>query len=180
MSFCLVGVDIIATSLRNPASRTAAFQEARLVGPSLPAHLTQASAVAGCSTAGGGLLFSLTATHKDAWTDAVQGSLVACQAVGFCGSPAHHPLAQGLEKWDLISFGSPGTSEHNLKLISAKLSFVFIPVNTIYKEKQRQQKDGYSNEKKMLIVIYGFTEILLLGHDVDLLSLEETAFVGKE
>lgn len=25
----------------------------------------------------------------------------------------------------------------------------------------------------MLIVIYGFTEILLLGHDVDLLSLEE-------
>lgn len=37
-----------------------------------------------------------------------------------------------------------------------------------------------SNEKKMLIVIYGFTEILLLGRNVDLLSLEETAFVGKE
>lgn len=32
----------------------------------------------------------------------------------------------------------------------------------------------------MLIVIYGFTEILLLGRSVDLLSLEETAFVGKE
>lgn len=135
MSFCLVSVDIIATSLRNPAVSSLSRSQA---GGTLLCQLSWPKDLQWHCTLCGGLPFSPTATLKDAWADAVQGSLIACQAVGFCGSPGMPPSCpRAKKKRDLVPFGSPGTSEHNLKLISAKLSFVFIPMNTIYKGKLR-------------------------------------------